>query len=205
MIVPMRSPAATRRMLSWASSKTRIGSRLSMQSESAVVSMTLRPRSMASRCVSAGMNARGRILVRVTVVDALHAVLRHEDRLGADLERAQRRGGVGREERVPRAGGEDDDALLLQMSDGATPDVRLGDLGDRDRRLDTCVHALPLERVLQRQRVQERREHAGVVGRRPIHPLGRGRHSAVDVPRAHDDRELRSRPRAPRRSPPRWR
>src|SRR6188474_2896784 len=67
------------------------------------------------------------VLVRVTVIDALHAVLRHEDRLGADLERAKRRGGVGREERVPRAGGEDDDALLLQVSDGATPDVRLGD------------------------------------------------------------------------------
>ena len=48
----------------------------------------------------------------------------------------------------------------------------------------------PLERVLERERVQDGREHAGVVGGRPVHPLGRGRHAAVDVAAADDDREL---------------
>ena len=56
MIVPTRSPVATRRMLPAASSKTWIGSSFSMQSESAVVSITRSPRSIASRCVSAGRN-----------------------------------------------------------------------------------------------------------------------------------------------------
>ena len=54
MIVPTCSPVATRRMLPSASSKTWIGSAFSMQSESAVVSITRSPRSIASRWVSAG-------------------------------------------------------------------------------------------------------------------------------------------------------
>ena len=49
MIVPTSSPATTRATLASASSKTWIARRLSMQSESAVVSITLRPRSIASQ------------------------------------------------------------------------------------------------------------------------------------------------------------
>src|SRR5918996_5484911 len=50
MMVPIRSPRATRSMLRSSSSpKTWIGRPLSMQSVSAVVSITLRPRSSASR------------------------------------------------------------------------------------------------------------------------------------------------------------
>ncbi len=163
-----------------ASSKTWIGRPLSMQSESAVVSITRRPRSIASRWVSSGRNVAPRVELRIAVVDALHAVLRHQDRLGADLERPQRGGRVGREERVARAGGEDHDAALLEMAHRAPADVRLGDLRDRDRRLHPRVGAEALERVLQRERVQERREHAGVVRRshgpsRPPRPPCRGR------------------------------
>ena len=88
------------------------------------------------------MNSRVRILVRIAVVHALHPVLRHEDRLGADLERAERGSRVGREERVAGAGGEDHDALLLEVADRAAPDVRLRDLGHRDRRLHARVDAL---------------------------------------------------------------
>src|SRR5262245_24403273 len=66
--------------------------------------------------------------LRVAVVDTFDAVLRHEDRVRADLEGAQRRRGVRREERVAGACGEDDDAAFLEVPDRATPDVRLGDL-----------------------------------------------------------------------------
>ena len=137
-----------------------------------------------------GDELRGRVLVRVAVVHALDAVLRHQDRLRADLERAQRRGRVGREERVAGAGREDHHPPLLQVADRAAPDVRLGDLGDRDRGLGARVDAELLERVLQRERVQERGEHPRVVGGRPVHALGGCRHPAVDVPGADDDREL---------------
>src|SRR5829696_2359605 len=55
IIVPIRSPRTTRPMLRSSSRpKTWIGRLLSMQSESAVESITLSPRSSASRCVSSG-------------------------------------------------------------------------------------------------------------------------------------------------------
>ena len=110
-----------------------------MQSDSAVVSMTLSPRSIASRCVSSGRNVASGSVARVAVVDARDAVLRHQDRLGADLERPQRGGRVGREERVAGAGREDDDAALLEVPDRAAADVRLGDLAHVERRLDARV------------------------------------------------------------------
>ena len=190
MIVPTRSPAATRTMLPSASSKTWIGRPFSMQSESAVVSITRSPRSIASRWVSAGRKCAVGIGARVAVVDAVRAVLAHQDRLGADLERAQRRRRVGREERVARAGGEDHDPSLLEVAHRAAADVRLGDLRDLERGEDARVGTGALERVLQRQRVQDGREHARVVRGRAVHSLGRGRHAAVDVPAADDDREL---------------
>ena len=70
---------------------------------------------------------------RIRVVDAVDAVLRHQQRVSVDLERAQGRRGIGGEERVAGAGREDHDAPLLQVADRAAADVGLGDLGDRDR------------------------------------------------------------------------
>ena len=52
------------------------------------------------------------------------------------------------------------------------------------------THALLLERVLQRQRVDDRRQHAHVVGRRAVHPAGAGRDAAEDVAAADDDGRL---------------
>jgi hypothetical protein len=149
-----------------------------MQRESAVVSITFRPRSIASRCVICVMSF------------AFDGVLRHQDRVGADLERAQRRRRVGGEERVARARGEDDDPVLLEVADRAPADVRLGDLCDLDRRLDARRCAQPLEAVLQRQRVEHGREHARVVGGRAVHALGRRGHAPVEVPGADHDRDL---------------
>src|SRR5215213_4131070 len=88
---------------------------------------------------------RAVVELRVGRVDALAAVLRHQDRLGVDLERAQCGGGVGREERVAGAGGEDHDARLLEVAHRAPPDVGLRDLGDRDRALHARVHEDALE------------------------------------------------------------
>src|SRR4029079_7307176 len=56
---------------------------------------------------------------------------------------------------------------------------------------DARIGALPLQRVLQRERVEERREHPGVVGGRAVHPaLWRRREAAVEVPAAHDDGDV---------------
>ena len=110
-----------------------------MQSESAVVSITLRPRSIASRCVSSGRRSASGSIARIAVVDAVDGVLRHQDRLGADLERAESRRGVRREERVAGAAREDDDPALLEMAHRTPADVRLGDLLDRQRGQHACV------------------------------------------------------------------
>ncbi len=139
-----------------------------------------------------GDEGRVRVHPRVAVVDAVHGVLRHQDRLGADLERPQRRGGVGREERVARPSGEDHDPALLQVAHGAPADVRLRNLGHRQGREHAGLRAAPLERVLDGHRVEHAREHPRVVGRRPVHPGRRPFHAADDVAAADDDRDLRA-------------
>ena len=142
-----------------------------MQSESAVVSITFNPRSIACKWVSSRDQLRVRVHAGIAVEHALDAVLRHQDRLGADLERAERCGRVRREVRVPGAGGEDDDAALLEMAHGAPADVRLRDFLHVDRREHARVRAVPLERLLDGERVQHRREHAHVVAGRAVDPL----------------------------------
>src|ERR687892_585343 len=134
-----------------------------MHNESAVVSMTSRRRSMASRWVSSGRNfASGfwRGSPSYTPSTEFFAM------------------------RIASA--------PISSARSAAADVRLRDLRHGDRRLDPRVHAGALERVLERERVQEGRQHSRVVGRRPIHPLGGRRHAAIDVPGPDDDRELGS-------------
>ena len=46
------------------------------------------------------------------------------------------------------------------------------------------------QRVLERQRVEDGREHPHVVGGRAVHPGGGALHAAVDVAGADDDRDL---------------
>ena len=136
--------------------------------------------------------ARVRVVARIAVVDALHAVLGHQDRLGADLEGTEGGRRVGGEERVPGPCCEDHDPPLFEVAHRAAADVGLGDLRDGDRGLDARVGAQSLQRVLQRKGVENRGEHPRVVGGRAIHPLRRDGHAAVEVAAADDDRELRS-------------
>src|SRR4051794_4711941 len=133
---------------------------------------------------------RIRVFTRVAVVDALDAVLRHKDRIRADLERAKRRCRVRGEVRIAGSGGEDDDPALLEVVDRLTADVRLRDLLGGERRLDARLDPLVLEDVLKRERVQHRREHPGVIGGRALHSLGGRRHAAVEVAAADHDRDL---------------
>jgi hypothetical protein len=72
----------------------------------------------------------------------------------------------------------------------AAADVRLGDLGDLDRRLHARVGAELLERVLERERVENGGEHAHVVAGGAVHPGRRARQAAVDVAAADDHRDL---------------
>ena len=107
-----------------------------------------------------------------------------------DLHRAQARGGIGGEVGVAGPGGEDDDAALFQVPDGAPADVRLGQLLHLDRALHAREDAQLLQRVLQRQRIDDRRQHAHVIGAGAIHSLGAGGNPAEDVSAPDDDADL---------------
>ena len=131
------------------------------------------------------------IKTRIGAVDPVDAGVRAlEDGGGADLGGPQRGGGVGREVGVARTGGEHDHPPLFEVADGAPRDVGLGDLGHRDRGLDARRLPHAFERVLQRERVDDGRQHPHVVGSRPVHAaLGAG-HAAEDVPAADHYRDL---------------
>jgi hypothetical protein len=89
--------------------------------------------------------------------------LDHE--IGADLDGAQRGGGVGGEEGVAGAGCEDHDAAFLEVADGAAADVVLADLVDLQCTHHPAVGALLLDGVLQGERIHDGGQHAHVVGR----------------------------------------
>ena len=113
-----------------------------------------------------------------------------EQDLGADLDGPQGGRGVGREVRVAGAGDEQRDAALLEVADGATPDVRLGDFVHRDRAHHPHRHADVLEGILEGEAVHHRGEHPDVVAGRAVH-AGRGRgEPAEDVSATDDDPDL---------------
>ena len=126
---------------------------------------------------------------RVLVVDAVD-LRRLEQDFGVDLDGTKRGGRVGREVRVAGAGDEQGDASLLEVTDRASADVRLGDLVHRDRGHDPGRDAGPLEGVLERQAVHDGREHPDVVARGPVHPPCRRGEAAEDVAAADDDPDL---------------
>ena len=135
-------------------------------------------------------NERGRrVRPRIAGEDPVH-VGGLEDHFGLDLERPEHAGGVGGEERVAGAGGEDDEPALLQVADGAAPDVGLGQRLHPDGRHDPGVHADLLQHVLQRQGVDDRGQHAHVVGGDAVEPFPAGRGAADDVAAAHHQREV---------------
>ncbi len=169
--------------------KTRIGSLLSIHSEIAVESMTCSPR---LKHVDVGEFVeldRVRVGLGIGVVDAVDLGRLH-DAFGVDLEGAQCRCGVRGEVRVAGACREDDDALLLEVSNRTTSDVGLGDRLHVDGAHHAGEDAVALERLLQRQRVHDRGEHADVVGLRAVHAFRGRRDAPEDVAAAHDDRDL---------------
>ena len=91
----------------------------------------------------------------------------------------QRGGGVGGEERVSRAGGEDHHPPLLHVAHGAAADIGLGDRGDRQRRL----HAGDVRRGAHR-------DH-GLVARAPGEPDDRAEADHGRQQHRRDDEALR--------------
>ena len=98
-----------------------------------------------------------------------------------DLHRPQAGGGVGGEIRVAGSRREEDHAPFLQVPHRAPSDVRLGQLLHLDGALHAGEDPELLQRVLKRQRVDHRGQHAHVVGAGAVHAFGRGGDPAEDV------------------------
>src|SRR5208283_2518793 len=130
-----------------------------------------------------------RVLLRVLVVDAVD-LCRLDDYVCVQLGGAQGVYRVGREIGVARARDEDDQAPLLEVADRAAQDERLGDLVHRYRALDPGHDAHLLQPVHDRHAVDDGREHAHVVARRPVDAASLAREPAENVPAPDDDAYL---------------
>src|ERR1017187_1219430 len=128
-------------------------------------------------------------LQRIAIVDAIDA-RSLDDHVGLDLERAQGGGGVGGKVRVGGASGENGDAALFQVADGAAADVRFGPRPHLDGSHHASRDADLLESVGERQRVDDGGEHAHVVGRNAIHLAARAGDAAEDIAAAHHHAHL---------------
>jgi hypothetical protein len=73
------------------------------------------------------------------------------------------------------------------MPDGATPDVRLGDLVHKHSGHYATLNAALLERVLQGDRVDNCGKHAHIVRGHPVHLFGLRRHTAEKIAAADHD------------------
>ena len=82
------------------------------------------------------------------------------------------------------------DAALFQVTDGAAADVRLGHLVHLDGAHDAGVDADLFQRVLHGQRIDDRGQHAHVVGGDAVHLLGSGGYPAKNIAAADHQSDL---------------
>ena len=76
------------------------------------------------------------------------------------------------------------------MPHGTPADERLGKLRNIDRRHHARVNTGLFQRVLQNDGVHHGRQHADIIGRRPVHIARRFRNAAKDIAAANDDSDL---------------
>ena len=89
------------------------------------------------------------------------------------------------------AGGEDHHAAFFEVTEGPTPDEGFGHVFHFDRGHHAGLDAGLFERVLEGERVDDRGEHAHVVGRVAVHPaFAGGRGAAPDVAATDHDGQL---------------
>src|SRR5271157_941384 len=119
---------------------------------------------------------------------------RLQDGVGLDLHGEQRGRRVGGEVRTAGATGEDHDAAFFEVADCTAPDKRLGHLVHLDGAHHARPDALFLQRILQGQGIDDRGQHAHVIGGNAVHGLGLLGHAAEEVAAAHYDRDLNSQP-----------
>jgi hypothetical protein len=113
-----------------------------------------------------------------------------EEDVGFDLHGAEAGGGVGGEEGVSGAGGEDDDAIFFEVAHGAAADVGFGDLVHLDGGHDATVEAELFDGVLKGDGVDDGGEHAHVICSDAVHVDGLLGDAAEEVSASDDDADL---------------
>src|SRR4030095_10292190 len=130
-----------------------------------------------------------RILHWIRRVDAVD-LLTLQDYISPDLHGAKGSGGVGREIWTACPGRENDHPAFFEVPDRPAPNEGLGDSTHLDGGDHARDYTVLFERVLQRKGVDDRGQHAHVVGSRAIHSARAGRDPAEDVAPSDDDRGL---------------
>src|ERR1035437_5257147 len=115
-----------------------------------------------------------------------------QDGVCLDLHGAQRCGGIGGKVRVAGAAGEYHDPAFLQVTDGAAPDEGLGDLVHLDGGHHAGENVLLLQRILQREGIDDGGQHAHVIGGDAVHEFGLLGHAAEEIAAANHDCDLDS-------------
>jgi hypothetical protein len=125
--------------------------------------------------------------MRVAVVNAVyHGSLK--DYIGVYLRRAQSSRRIGREKRIAGPAAEYHYAAFFEVTHRFVADIWFGYLAHLYRGLDSDRHSELLERIRERERIHDRREHSHMVGSSPVHLFAAA--SAPEIPAADDDRGL---------------
>ena len=74
-----------------------------------------------------------------------------------------------------------DDATFFQMANRSAPDIRFSDLLHFNRRLYARRHIQLFQRILQCERVHDRRQHAHIIGGSPVNALRAAGNASPDV------------------------
>ena len=115
---------------------------------------------------------------------------RLQHHLGAHFSASKRRGRIRREEGVTGTGSENHDTVLIEITQRLAADVRLDNLLEVQRGLDTDRNARLCQRVLERHRIHHGGEHAHVVTGRTVHAVRTQSNAAENIAAAHYDAHL---------------
>ena len=131
------------------------------------------------------------ILGGIGIVDAVDLGAL-EQRIAVHFRGPQGRRRIGGEERVARSSGEDHNPALFKVTQRPLANEGLTDVVHRDGRHHPALGANILQRGPHGQRVDDCGQHAHLVSRRPLHPLGGAGNPAEDVAATNHQTDLRS-------------
>ena len=134
-----------------------------------------------------------RNLHRVICIDTVHLCRLHHH-VGLDLQRTKAGRGIGGEVRAAGAAAKNNNPAFFEMADCPLPVEWLGHVLHGDGGHDPRLGTLTAQRILKRQRIDDRGQHAHRVTARPVNALRCAGHPPEDISAADDDARLHAQP-----------